>query len=110
MLDTLLSLIGLARGPYTRAHVIVMGRVFEGNFPVYAEKAARRRKIRGWMALKNPFTPNALIELEIEGPDVAVKDYIMDLRQGPLGTAISRVQVEIQPVERLTLGIFKRRA
>jgi acylphosphatase len=111
VLNFLMSLFGLgSKGPQARAHLHAMGRIFEGNFPVYAEKKARQCNLRGWMALKNPFSTGAMLEFLVEGSDAAIKDFIIALRKPPIGCSVSKVVVEWQTFNHSQFHNFERRA
>ena len=84
----------LPQEPKVRAHVTVKGRIFDGSFHVYAEGQARAYRLTGWMKLRDGLLPSAFLEMEVEGPDPKVKDYIMDLRKGNKDSHVTLVTVE----------------
>jgi len=94
--------------PKVRAHLIVRGHVFDGSYHVFAEQQARNYGLRGWMKVRDNLSPNAFLELEVEGSDEKMKNFIMDLRQGNKDSSVSLVTVEWKPAGNPPFSGFRR--
>jgi acylphosphatase len=76
---------------------IVTGRVQGVGFRFFAERAARRTGVRGWV--RN--LPDGSVETVVEGEEPAVMRYLDDIRKGPLGGRVTDIRVEERDPERL---------
>jgi acylphosphatase len=73
--------------PARRLEVVIHGRVHGVGFRIHAERAARRHGIVGWVANE----PDGTVKAVGEGPDGALREWLSDLRAGPLGGSVSAV-------------------
>ena len=94
--------------PLSRARIRVNGRIFDGSFHVFTEQKAREYGLKGWMKVRDGLLPSAFLELEIEGPDSKIKDYITDLRKGNRDSHITLVTVEMMPFGKSQYNSFSR--
>lgn len=69
---------------------VVSGRVHGVGFRFFAERAAREAGVKGWV--RN--LPDGTVETLAEGEEAAVARYLERVRQGPLGSRVTRVSVE----------------
>ena len=76
---------------------IVSGRVQGVGFRFFAERAARRTGVRGWV--RN--LPDGSVETVVEGEEPAVMRYLDEMRKGPLGGRVLDIRVEERDPERL---------
>ena len=76
---------------------IVSGRVQGVGFRFFAERAARRTGVRGWV--RN--LPDGSVETVVEGEEPAVMCYLDEIRKGPLGGRVTDIRVEDRDPERL---------
>jgi acylphosphatase len=74
----------------TARRAIVSGRVQGVGFRFFAERAAKKAGVVGWV--RN--LPDGRVETVVEGSDDAVERYLGDLRRGPLGSRVTDVAVE----------------
>jgi acylphosphatase len=98
----------LGKEPKVRAHVIVKGHVFDGSYHVFAEQQARNYGLRGWLKVRDGLSASAFLELEVEGPDEKMKNFIMDLRKGNKDSSVSLVTVEWKPTGNPPFSGFSR--
>ena len=98
----------LNKEPRVRAHLTVKGRVFEGSYHVFAEQQARNYGLKGWMKVRDGLSSSAFLELEVEGSDDKMKNYIMDLRKGNKDSSVSLVTVEWKPAGTPPFSGFSR--
>jgi acylphosphatase len=75
--------------PWTRAHVLVSGRVQGVGFRYSAAREARRRLVGGWV--RNLDTGQ--VEAVFEGPRDAVEEMVAWCREGPPGAWVRDVSV-----------------
>ena len=75
---------------------IVSGRVQGVGFRFFAERAARRTGVRGWV--RN--LADGSVETVVEGEEPAVTRYLDEIRKGPLGGRVADVRVEARDLER----------
>jgi acylphosphatase len=75
---------------------IVSGRVQGVGFRFFAERAARRAGVRGWV--RN--LPDGRVETVAEGEEAAVTRYLDEIRKGPLGGRVTDVRIEEKDPER----------
>ena len=75
---------------------IVSGRVQGVGFRFFAERAARRAGVRGWV--RN--LEDGRVETVVEGDEAAVARYLDEIRKGPLGGRVTEVRVEERQPER----------
>ena len=76
---------------------IVSGRVQGVGFRFFAERAARRTGVCGWV--RN--LPDGSVETVVEGEESAVMRYLDEIRKGPLGGRVSDIRVEDRDPELL---------
>ena len=69
---------------------VISGRVQGVGFRFFAERAARREGLRGWV--RN--LPGGTVEAEAEGELEAMDRFEGLLRQGPSGSRVEHVEVE----------------
>jgi acylphosphatase len=98
----------LSKEPKVRAHIIVKGRVFEGSYHVFAEQQARNSGLKGWLKVRDGLSASAFLELEVEGSEEKMKNYIMDLRKGNKDSSVSLVTVEWKPAGSPPFSGFSR--
>ncbi len=94
--------------PKARARLRVKGRIFDGSYHVFAEQRARDHGLKGWMKVRDGLSSSAFLELEVEGEDAKLQDYIMDLRKGNRDSHITMVTVEIMPYGKSQYTSFSR--
>ena len=66
------------------------------GFRFFAERAARRAGVRGWV--RN--LEDGRVETVVEGDEAAVARYLDEIRKGPLGGRVAEVRVEERQPER----------
>jgi len=69
---------------------VVSGRVQGVGFRYFAERAARKAGVAGWV--RN--LPDGRVETVAEGSNGAVEAYLAEIRKGPFGSRVSDVTVE----------------
>lgn len=69
---------------------VVSGRVQGVGFRFFAERAAKKAGVFGWV--RN--LPDGRVETVVEGSDDAVESYLAEIRRGPLGSRVTDVAVE----------------
>jgi acylphosphatase len=69
---------------------VVSGRVQGVGFRFFAERAAKKAGVVGWV--RN--LPDGRVETVVEGSDDAIERYLGELRKGPLGSRVTDVAVE----------------
>jgi acylphosphatase len=69
---------------------LLSGRVQGVGFRFFAERAARREGLRGWV--RN--LADGRVEAEVEGEAEAVDRFEGQLRHGPTGARVEQVEVE----------------
>jgi acylphosphatase len=74
---------------------VVSGRVQGVGFRFFAERAARKAGVSGWV--RN--LPDGRVETVVEGSEDAVERYLAEIRRGPLGSRVTDVAVEDRPPE-----------
>ena len=74
---------------------VVSGRVQGVGFRYFAERAAKKSGVAGWV--RN--LPDGRVETVVEGIDEAVEAYLAEIRKGPFGSRVSDVAVEDRPAE-----------
>ena len=72
---------------------VVSGRVQGVGFRYFAERAARKAGVAGWV--RN--LPDGRVETVAEGSNGAVEAYLAEIRKGPFGSRVSDVAVEDTP-------------
>ncbi len=70
----------------TARRAVVSGRVQGVGFRFFAERAAKKAGVLGWV--RN--LPDGRVETVVEGSDDAVERYLAELRRGPLGSPRDR--------------------
>ncbi len=77
----------------TARRAVVSGRVQGVGFRFFAERAAKKVGVLGWV--RN--LPDGRVETMVEGSDDAIERYMGELRRGPLGSRVTDLAVEDQP-------------
>jgi acylphosphatase len=75
---------------YSRAHVVIHGRVQGVFFRAYTADEANALGVKGWV--RN--LPNGSVEAVFEGEEKAVQEMIAWCRHGPPHAHVTRVDVE----------------
>ncbi len=78
---------------HSAARFLVRGRVQGVGFRYYAQAAATRLKVRGWVRNRE----DGAVEALAIAPPQALEKFVAALRQGPPGARVD--SVESQPVE-----------
>src|SRR5438034_11279346 len=73
--------------PTHRLEVVVHGRVQGVGFRFHADRCARRHGIVGWVANQGGGSVKALGE----GAEGSLRDWLAELRSGPAGASVQRV-------------------
>ena len=81
-----------------RKHVIVYGFVQGVGFRFAVERAARTRRVSGWVRNR----PDGTVEAVFEGVREDVEALVELCRRGPRGAAVDRIDVEAESPEGLT--------
>lgn len=76
-----------------RKRFLILGRVQGVGFRWFAQQAARKRGVVGWV--KNQ--PDGSVLCEAQGPALALQDLLSDLRQGPGFSRVEEVRIEDLP-------------
>ena len=71
------------------AHILVRGLVQGVGYRYYAFRAARQLGLVGWV--KN--LPDGTVEVETEGDDGALNEFIGELKAGPRSSVVREVDV-----------------
>ena len=77
----------------TARRAVIAGRVQGVGFRFFAERAAKKAGVLGWV--RN--LPDGRVETVVEGSGDAVERYLSELRRGPLGSRVTDVAVEDGP-------------
>jgi acylphosphatase len=80
-----------------RRHVIVHGFVQGVGFRFAIERAARSRRVAGWVRNR----PDGTVEAVFEGDGEDVEALVELCRRGPRGAEVERVEVEAGSAEGL---------
>ena len=81
-----------------RRHVVIYGFVQGVGFRFSVERAARTRRVSGWVRNR----PDGAVEAVFEGEREDVEALVDFCRRGPRGAEIERVDVEDESAEGLT--------
>lgn len=76
-----------------RLEALVHGRVHGVGFRIYAVRAARRLGLRGWVANEQ----GGRVRCVAEGPRPALDSLLDELRDGPSGAWVERVDATWSP-------------
>lgn len=68
--------------------VRVSGQVQGVSYRAFVQRAARRRKVTGWV--RN--MPDGTVNAHLEGPEDAVRGLINDLRGGPPSARVTDIE------------------
>ena len=79
----------------TSKRLLIRGLVQGVGFRFFAERAARHRRLRGWV--RN--LADGRVEAVAAGPDEDVEAFIADLRQGPAAGRVDGIEIEETPLE-----------
>jgi acylphosphatase len=71
-----------------RVRFVVSGRVQGVGFRWFIREAARQHRLAGWVRNR----PDGSVELEASGDDVACREFIETIRQGPPGARVDDVR------------------
>ena len=77
----------------TARRAVVSGRVQGVGFRFFAERAAKKAGVHGWVRNLD----DGRVETVVEGSDDAVERYLEELRRGPHGSRVTDVAVEDGP-------------
>jgi len=78
-----------------RAHLWISGIVQGVGYRFFAERAARRAGVGGFV--RN--LPDGRVEAVAEGERAAVERFIAELRRGPSGAVVRSVEMHLEPPE-----------
>ncbi len=87
-----------------RRRYLISGRVQRVGFRFFAEAAAAREGLNGWV--QN--LPDGRVEIEAEGEAEAVERFERSVRHGPPGARVSDVHVDEDVPTRHTTGFSVR--
>jgi len=76
-----------------RIHIWVTGRVQAVGFRAFVEGKAHRLSLTGWV--RN--VGNDTVEAVAEGEKRRVEEFLMTVKQGPLGSRVDETRVESEP-------------
>ena len=76
--------------------VTVIGRVQGVGFRYYAQAAARRYDLVGWV--RNNY--NGTVEIYAEGTEQAINGFLKVIRQGPSSSHVSKVNIHRQSCQK----------
>jgi acylphosphatase len=71
-----------------RRRIIVRGRVQGVGFRWFAREHARMLRLSGWV--KN--RPDGMVELEVEGPQERVEEFLRHVAEGPDGAVVAGIE------------------
>ena len=77
----------------TARRAVVSGRVQGVGYRFFAERAAKKAGVLGWV--RN--LPDGRVETVVEGSDDAIERYLEELRRGPHGSRVTDLAIEDQP-------------
>jgi len=72
-----------------RVHCIVKGEVQGVGFRAFTQRHAGRLGLTGWV--RNLFDGN--VEIEVEGPEQLVREFMENMRAGPRMAAVEEVEI-----------------
>jgi acylphosphatase len=75
---------------YQAAHILVRGLVQGVGYRYFAFRTARQLGLVGWV--KN--LPDGSVEIEAEGDNSAIDEYIRELKVGPRSSVVRGVDVD----------------
>jgi acylphosphatase len=76
-----------------RRRAVAVGRVQGVGFRYFCLEAAEKRGLRGWVRNR----PDGAVELEAEGPDDAVAEFLQAVRRAFPGARVDRLDVSDVP-------------
>jgi acylphosphatase len=79
--------------PLVRARVLISGRVQGVGFRFAAQKAAHRQRLSGWVRNR----ADGSVEAMVEGEGSDIQAFLTWCRRGPVGAAVTDVQVMREP-------------
>ena len=79
--------------PNKRIHLWVTGRVQGVGFRAFVEVQAHRLGLKGWVRNVGDDT----VEAVAEGEKRRVEEFLMTVKQGPLGSRVDETRVETEP-------------
>lgn len=80
-------------GEYARVRLTVTGTVQGVGYRYFAIRAARRLGVHGWV--RNH--PGGSVEVLAEGPAGMIKEFVTELRRGPVSADVTDVIVQPEP-------------
>lgn len=78
-------------------HAVVKGRVQGVGFRVFTRESASRHQIKGWV--RN--LPNGEVEVQAEGDEVALTEFLTDLYRGPVLSHVADIELNWEHKEEL---------
>lgn len=88
-----------------RAHIIVAGLVQGVFFRAFTKEVADRLKISGWV--RN--IPDGSVEAVAEGSELALKEFVSELKRGPPKARVDKAAVEYSVAKSEFFGFEIRR-
>jgi acylphosphatase len=82
-----------ARGSERRIVAVAHGLVQGVGFRWFVQREATRRGLTGWVANR----ADGGVEVVAEGPAVDLEQLVGELREGPSGASVSRLDVRHEP-------------
>ena len=83
----------LGISPKSRAYMILRWQSYDSGYHLYVERAARRHGLHGWMRVRRQPLNNYL-EIEVEGRQRRIVDFMNDLPKGPANSGAARAEVQ----------------
>lgn len=77
-----------------RTHVLVRGRVQNVGFRAFVAQHARQLGLCGWV---RNLPDGRLVEVEVQGDDLAVNQLLGLLRYGPAGAHVEDLLIDARP-------------
>lgn len=79
--------------PLVRAHLLVSGRVQGVGYRAFAYRVAAAQGLKG--GVRN--LDDGRVELDVEGPESAIKALLVQLQAGPPAARVTHIQTEWKP-------------
>lgn len=73
-----------------RARIKICGRVQGVGFRFHTQQQAERHQIKGWV--RN--NPDGTVEIEAEGEDQNMEQFIGEIKRGSMGAKVTDVKIE----------------
>jgi len=87
-------------GEMVGVHVIVQGKVQGVGFRAFTVTQANVKGLHGWVRNREDGT----VEVEAEGPQTVLKDFLQILKEGPRLAHVTQILVDWKDANRHTLG------